>query len=166
MISLLLVKAYIFTLSNNVQGEIESCKEGRFEVVSRLKECDLKIWESQGIVFGKDGGNRGENNDGVGNGIGDIYKYDRQQLTMAPNSVEINVYWYKRHEGIASWITGIVWSKGQDVDKSWRQKIKTYFKWKYETSSQNTSYNPIVDRLIKMMMVSENGTYYSSKVQW
>ena len=64
VVSLLLVKTYIFTLSNNVQGEIDSCKEDRFVVVSRLKEGDLKIWESQGIVFGENGGNWGENNDG------------------------------------------------------------------------------------------------------
>ena len=72
-----------------------------------MKDGELKIGERQGEVFGKDGGNGGENNDGVGNGIGDTYKHDRQQLTLSPNLFEKNSCWDKCHEGIASWITWI-----------------------------------------------------------
>ena len=83
----------------------------------------MKIGKSQEKLFVKDEGNGGENNNGVGDGIGDIYKHDQQQLTLSPNLFEINSCWDKRHEEIASWITWIAGSKIQDVDKSLRQKI-------------------------------------------
>ena len=67
-----------------------------------MKEGELKIGKRQGKCLGKDGGNGGENNDGVGNGIGDIYNHNRQQLTLVPNSVKIIVCLDKCHEGIAS----------------------------------------------------------------
>ena len=46
VVSLLLVKSYIFTLSNGGQWEIDACKEDRLVVVSRLKEDELKTGES------------------------------------------------------------------------------------------------------------------------
>ena len=135
VLSLLLLKANIFILSDDVHGEVDSCKENRFAVIRKLSEGELKIGKIQVEVLRKDGGNGGVNNDGVGNGIGDIYKHDRQQLTISSNVFEINPYWDKRQERIVFWITWITGTKGQDVDKSWRQQIKIYFKWKKKTSS-------------------------------
>ena len=84
MESSLLVKAYTFTLSNDGQGDVESCIENRLVVVSTVKEWKLKIGESHCDMLGKDGSNGEDNNDGVDNRILDKYKNDRQQLMWSP----------------------------------------------------------------------------------
>ena len=50
----------------------------------------MNIGKSQAEVLGKDWGNEGENNDRVGNRIGDRYKHDRQQLMLPPSGFKIN----------------------------------------------------------------------------
>ena len=78
----------------------------------------MKIGESHGNVLGKDGSNGGENNDGVDNGIEDIYINDRQQLTLSPNLFERIFFRDKHHEEMAFLIIFIAGSKGQDYDKA------------------------------------------------
>lgn len=52
-----------------------------------------------------------ENNDKIGNGLGDIYKHDRQWLILSPSLYERNIWEDKDQDGTTSWTTWTTESK-------------------------------------------------------
>ena len=58
--------------------EVQSGRDDIFVVVSKLNGGVLKIGENQEKVLGKIGVDGEENNNTLGNGLGDGYKHDRQ----------------------------------------------------------------------------------------
>ena len=64
----------------------------------------------------------------VGNRVDDKYKKDGQPQIHAPNSCARNSLVDKYHNGSASLIALLIGLKGQECDKSRRQKRRIYFK--------------------------------------